>query len=129
MDFPSVCPEVPVSDLPAALAYYRDKLGFTIDWSDEELGLAGVSRGGTRMFLSNAAYRSHFGTQAALMLWLNLDNRARIDALHAEWTAAGAQVDGAPEPKPYKLYEFFARDPDGNRWRVFYDFGWEECEA
>ena len=45
MQFPSVCPEIPVSSLPPALAYYRDQLGFNIDWSDEQLGLACLSRG------------------------------------------------------------------------------------
>ena len=31
-----------------------------------------------------------------------------------------------PEAKPFKLYEFFAQDIDGNYFRVFYDFAWEE---
>lgn len=34
MDFPAVCPEIPVSDLTAALAWYRDRLGFIVDWAD-----------------------------------------------------------------------------------------------
>jgi hypothetical protein len=29
-------------------------------------------------------------------------------------------------PGPTKLYEFFAQDIDGNYFRVFYDFAWEE---
>ena len=33
-----------------------------------------------------------------------------------------------PEAKPWKLYEFTAADGDGNDFRVFYDFGWEERE-
>jgi uncharacterized glyoxalase superfamily protein PhnB len=126
MTFPAACPEIPVSDLAAALDYYRDGLGFTIDWADEALGLAGISRGESRLFLSNAAYRAHTGNVAPLALWLNLDGRAAVDALHTEWAAKGALLDGPPEAQPHKLYEFFARDPDGNRWRVFYDFAWEE---
>ncbi|WP_420845097.1 hypothetical protein, partial [Marinobacter iranensis] len=55
MDFPAACPEIPVADLAAALDWYRTRLGFTIDWSDAALGLAGVSRGASRMLLSNAA--------------------------------------------------------------------------
>ncbi|MBC9033150.1 VOC family protein [Sphingomonas sp. JC676] len=126
MQFPSACPEIPVRDLAPALAYYRDKFGFTIDWSDEELGLAGVSRGETRMFMSAAAYRSVLGNQGPLVLWLNLSSRAEIDALHAEWSAAGATIASRPEAQPHKLYEFFAQDLDGNYFRVFYDFAWEE---
>jgi hypothetical protein len=30
-----------------------------------------------------------------------------------------------PESKPWHLHEFTARDLDGNRFRVFYDFAWE----
>jgi predicted lactoylglutathione lyase len=126
MDFPAACPEIPVSDLPAALAWYRDRMGFTIDWADEALGLAGASRGATRIFLSNAAYRAHLGNAGPILLWLNLGSRAEIDALHAEWAGAGVSIDGPPRAQPHKLYEFFARDPDGNCWRVFYDFAWEE---
>jgi predicted lactoylglutathione lyase len=126
MQFPSVCPEVPVVSLVPALAYYRDQLGFAVDWSDEGLGLAGLSRGDTRIFMGAAHYRSHFGTQGPVVLWLNLSSRAEVDALHAQWVAAGAKIMAAPSAKAHKLYEFFAQDVDGNAFRVFYDFGWEE---
>ncbi|MDZ4843212.1 MAG: VOC family protein [Alphaproteobacteria bacterium] len=129
MQFPPVCPEVPVVSLAAALACYRDQLGFAVDWSDEELGLAGLSRGDTRIFMSAAHYRSHLGNQGPVVLWLNLSSRAEVDALHAQWVAAGAKVTAPPAAKPYKLYEFFAQDADGNIFRVFYDFGGEEKKA
>ncbi len=126
MQFPSVCPEIPVLNLTAALAYYRDQFGFTIDWSDEQLGLAGLSRGDTRMFMTNAEYRSVLGIQGPMVLWLNLADRAEVDALHKEWAAAGAKIADPPVAKPFKLYEFYAQDIDGTYFRVFYDFGWEE---
>ena len=125
MHFPPLCPEVPVASL-AALEYYRDKLGFTIDWSDEQLGLAGLSRGDTRIFMSSAEYRAAIGNQSPIVLWLNLASRAEVDALYEQWNAAGATIAAPPQAKPHKLYEFFAPDPDGNVLRVFYDFGWEE---
>lgn len=126
MEFPAACPEIPVADLSASLAYYRDRLGFTIDWSDEALGLAGLSRGATRAFMSTNAYREALGNRGPIVLWLNLSSRAEVDALHAEWGAAGTDIAAPPEAKPFRLYEFFARDGDGNWLRVFYDFGWEE---
>jgi predicted lactoylglutathione lyase len=127
MQFPSVCPEIPVADLNAALACYRDQLGFNIDWSETQLGLACVSRGDTRMFMSTADYRSVLGIRGPIVLWLNLSSRAEVDALHGEWAAAGARITDPPAARPYnKLYEFFAQDIDGNYFRVFYDFGWEE---
>lgn len=126
MQFPPMCPEIPVVDLAAAVAYYRDQLGFNIDWAEEESGFAGVSRGATRMFLTTLAFRSHDDFRGPIVLWLNLDSRAEIDALHDEWARAGAIITDPPEAKPYKLYEFYAKDADGNFFRVFYDFAWEE---
>lgn len=126
MHFPSVCPEIPVAEMTAALAYYRDQLGFNIDWSAAEIGLACVSQGDTRMFLTTAAYRSESGVTGPILLWLNLSDRGEVDALYERWHAAGATIEAPPELQPYKLYEFFARDPDGNYFRVFYDTAWEE---
>jgi uncharacterized glyoxalase superfamily protein PhnB len=126
MQFPSICPEVPVAQLAAALAYYRDKLGFAVDWSDEDLGLAGLSQGDTRIFMSDSGYRTGLGNRTPIVLWLNLSNRAEVDALYASWSAAGARAANPPRAQPYKLYEFLAHDLDGNVFRVFYDFGWEE---
>jgi len=40
-EFPGAVPEIPVQSIAAAAAYYHDSLGFTVDWSEEELGLAG----------------------------------------------------------------------------------------
>ena len=91
MQFPSVCPEIPVSTLAPALAYYRNQLGFNIDWSEQQLGLACLSRGDTRMFMTNAEYRSVLGVQGPIVLWLNLSSRAEVDALHAQWAAAGPE--------------------------------------
>ena len=31
-EFPAAVPEIPVTDMTAALDYYANKLGFSIDW-------------------------------------------------------------------------------------------------
>ena len=114
MQFPSVCPEIPVADLAPALAYYRDQLGFNIDWSAEQIGLARLSRGDSRMFMTSTEYRSALGVRGPIVPWINLSNRAEVDALHGQWAAAGARIADPPAAKPYnKLYEFFAQDIDG----------------
>jgi uncharacterized glyoxalase superfamily protein PhnB len=126
MDFPAACPEIPVAELAPALAYWRDRLGFTVDWAAHDIGLAQLSRGASRLFMGDATFRAHLAGGGPILLWINLANRDEIDALHREWADAGAQIVAPPEAKPHKLYEFFARDPDGNVLRVFYDFAWEE---
>jgi len=126
MKFPAPCPEIPVERLSEALAYYRDSLGFTVDWADEGLGLAGLSQGDCRVFMSTPAYREPLGVRGPIVLWLNVETRAEVDALHARWAAAGATIASEPLAQAHKLYEFFAQDLDGNYLRVFYDFAWEE---
>ena len=126
MAFPAARPEIPVGELAPALAYYRDCLGFKVTWIDETLGLAELSQGASRLFMSSAAYRAAAGRKhGPITSWLNADSREHVDEIYAKWQAAGAILVGPPEPKPWRLYEFFARDPDRNVWRVFYDFAWE----
>jgi uncharacterized glyoxalase superfamily protein PhnB len=127
--FPPAVPEIPVDQLEPALGYYRDCLGFTTDWCDEALGLAGLSQGHCRLFMSTAEYRSLQPNAGPVVIWLNLASRAEVDELHARWSAGGARIASPPAAQPWKLYEFVANDPDGNVLRVFYDFAWEEREA
>ena len=118
-----------MAELAPALAYYRDCLGFAVDWANKELGLAGLSQGDSRLFMSSAHYRAGQAAAGPVVVWYNLSSRAEIDELHATWSANGARIAAPPAAKPWKLYEFSAHDLDGNVLRVFYDFAWEERSA
>ena len=126
--FPAAVPEIPVSDLAKAVAYYHRQLGFSIDWNGDGGNIAGVSQGDCRLFLTDAAFREHSRLAAPIVVWLNLDSREQVDDLHARWSAGGATIVSPPASKPWGLHEFTATDPDGNRFRVFYDFGTPERE-
>ena len=78
-EFPGAVPEIPVRDIATAAAYYRDSLGFALDWGDEELGLAGISRGDCRMFLANQQYRKAYGNVGPTLTWLNLESKEEVD--------------------------------------------------
>jgi predicted lactoylglutathione lyase len=122
-DFPKAVPEIPVTDIGKAQAYYRDCLGFHIDWDDSGGGgIGGISKGHCRMFLTNAAFREGYGNKGPVLVWINLDSKKEVDELHTEWSAAGARIVSAPEDKPWLLREFTMADLDGNLFRVFYDF-------
>jgi uncharacterized glyoxalase superfamily protein PhnB len=121
--FPGAVPEIPVSDITKAAAYYQNALGFTLDWGGEQLGLAGISRGDCRMFLANARHRGAYGNDAPTLVWLNLQSREDVDELYRVWNAAGAKLISEPESKSWGLHEFTTTDIDGNFFRVFYDFG------
>lgn len=81
-DFPGAVPEIPVSDVGTAAAYYKNQLGFSIDWSSEDGGIAGVSKGSCRMFLTNRAFREHYGNAAPVLVWLNLNSKQEVDDLY-----------------------------------------------
>jgi len=121
-DFPAAVPEIPVTDMDQALDYYRDKLGFNIDWGGAGGGIAGISKGQCRVFLTDSDFRKHHGNAPPVTIWLNLDSKDEVNELYRIWNAAGARINSAPESKPWKLHEFTASDPDGNLFRVFYDF-------
>ena len=122
LELTAAVPEIPVADLNTATDYYRDKLGFELDWSEDGIGLAGLSRGACRLFLANKEYRAHPGNVGPIVIWLNLESIDEVNELHSDWSARGATIVAAPETKPYGLHEFRAADLDGNVFRVFYDF-------
>ena len=121
-EFPGAVPEIPVSDINTASAYYKNQLGFTIDWGGEDGGIAGISRGNCRMFLTNRAFREEHGNGTPVVIWLNLDSNQEVDDLYEAWNHAQARIVSPPESKPWKLHEFTVADPDGNLFRVFHDF-------
>ena len=121
-ELPGPVPEIPVRDIAAAAAYYKDNLGFTVDWGGDELGLAGISKDNCRLFLANLRYRKQHGNAPPLLIWLNLDSKEEVDELYRVWSASNAKLLSAPESKSWGLHEFTAADLDGNLFRVFYDF-------
>ena len=126
--FPGAVPEIPVRDIDEATTYYESSLGFTLDWVGKELGLAGISKGDCRIFLANSDYRKQYGNTGPVLTWLNLDSKEEVDSLYRQWSASKAKLISAPESKAWGLHEFTAADPDGNLFRVFYDFTTPERE-
>jgi len=122
MKLPAPVPEIPAANVDKAAAYYVDRLGFAFDWGDDEGGIAGISRGNCRLFLTNRSFRASHGNVGPVLFWLNLKNKAEVDKLFAEWKAAGVKIVSELEDKAWKLREFMAADLDGNLIRVFYDF-------
>ena len=122
-EFPGAVPEIPVRNVNEAAAYYTNVLEFAIDWGDEGGdGIAGISRGQCRLFLTNRAFREPHGNAAPVVIWLNLGSNREVDQLHDGWRSRGARIVSPPESKPWKLHEFTAADLDGNLLRVFHDF-------
>ena len=121
-DFPAAVPEIPVRDISIASEYYQQSLGFKIDWGGEDGGIAGISKGHCRLFLTNPSFREHHGNSGPVLIWLNLNSKEEVNQLYKLWSSTQASIISAPEEKLWKLHEFTAADLDGNLLRVFYDF-------
>ena len=119
---PSPVPEIPVSNMTAATTYYQRHLGFSLDWGGGDDDFAGISRDDCRLFLAGPSFRQERGNAIPTLTWLNLSSKADVDVLYQGWHTSKAILMSAPEDKPWGLREFTVADPDGNQFRVFYDF-------
>lgn len=105
---------VTVSDVGAALAFYRDRLGCSLQWQDDPAhpNYAIVFRGPLSLHLQPASRNA--GAHAALgksALYVWVDDAV---ALHAELASAGVAIAVPLCETPYGTREFALRDPDGN---------------
>jgi len=95
-------PSMPLADIAAGIAHYRDVLGFKINYAQENLGV--MDRDAIRILLVPRKQ----GTASCYIYVRD------ADALHAELVASGANVLGEPESHPWGLRDFVVLDPEGN---------------
>jgi uncharacterized protein len=117
---------LPVSDLPKTIAFYT-ALGFSFNpqFTDETGTCMIINDNTFAMLLTEARFKSFSDapladakTSTNLMLALQLDNRADVDAF-----ANAALANGGGEPRPATdmgfMYNRTISDPDGHRWEPF----------
>lgn len=51
-EFPGAVPEIPVSDVDLAAAYYKNHLGSSIDWGGEDGGIVSRKEAGSRKLVN-----------------------------------------------------------------------------
>lgn len=109
----SLAPQFLVDDLPAAIAWYRDRLGFETDFVYESF-YASVSRDGFSIHLKcapkTAADRTHRKENEHLDASISVQN---IEALFAELTSNGANIIRSLEARPWGRKDFYVEDLDG----------------
>jgi uncharacterized glyoxalase superfamily protein PhnB len=114
-EFLGVIPELPVLDVDASLAYYRDILGFRVE--GRHLGETGeavfgsVLRGRTNIYISkkNDAIAKSY-------CWIGVDE---VDKLFAALKARGARVVEEPIDKPWGYRQFTLEDITGHNLTFF----------
>ncbi len=102
--FGRTMPILRVADQERALAFYRDVLGFTLEWGDQNS--ASVRRGEAVIMLAT-------GDQGKGEAWLyvGVDD---VDQLRDEIVPKGAVVRTGPANYPWGARELHIEDPEGN---------------
>ncbi len=106
-------PELPVPDVKAAQAYYRDHLGFEIAWYDAEGNIGAVAHGDCAIF-----FRQSDAPARPAVFWIFSED---VDAAHAACLAHGAQITTPIADTSWGMRQFTVADPYGNSFHIFHD--------
>ena len=113
MPITGIAPQFLVDDLDRAVAYYRDKLGFEVDFVYESF-YASVSRDGFAIHLKDAprvaADRVHRKQNEHLDASIAVSG---IRDLFSELQRRGAAIIKPLEERPWACLDFYVEDPDG----------------
>ena len=108
-----IAPQFLVDDLEGAIAYYRDRLGFVLDFQYEDF-YASVSRDGFAIHLKHApkiaADRVHRKEHEHLDAYIEVSGARE---LYAEMQQSGAAVIKPIGERPWQCVDFYVEDPDG----------------
>jgi len=112
----SITPILFVRDVPTSAAYFRDKLGFQIDFLYGEPPFYGaVSRDGVCIHF-RCVREPNFAKLAArehslILASIEVDD---IHAIFAELKGRGAEIVQPPTKQTWGGTDLYVRDPDGN---------------
>jgi len=116
--FEHVTPILNVRNVPAAIDYYVDKLGFRREWDwGDPPTFACVGRDEVRIFFCQDG-------QGAPGTWLSIFVQD-VDALYEDYKKSGAIVRQPPADYPWGVREMNVEDLDGHRLRLGSDGGRE----
>lgn len=136
-----VIPILRVADLDASVAYYVERLGFTLQWRADPVASVGRDRTSVMLCAGDQG-------QAGTWVWIGASD---VDALYVELAGRGARLRHPPTNYPWGSRECQVADPDGHvlrfgadlrpgeptgawldgegrRWVPGPDGGWREAE-
>lgn len=111
-----------VSDLPRMVAFYRDVLGFAIDW-DGQGPYAEFKHEGVRFSMYERAQLPGLlgqepsfpsGINGTFELAIELPTSADVDQEFTRIVAAGGRPVYTPRDEPWGMHSSMVADPDGN---------------
>lgn len=107
-------PELPVADVRATQAYYRDVLGFRIAWVYEE-SYGAVYNGKTELFL-----RRESGPIERCCVFVRVANADRVLSTYRE---RGVKIVAEIASQPWGMREFTIEENNGHRFRIGHSSG------
>jgi uncharacterized glyoxalase superfamily protein PhnB len=104
----ALAPVLHVKDMSAALAYYRDKLGFKVTFSWKEPPRYVCLRLDDVSIHLNSYVPPEGASHVAIFC-------TGVDALYEQFVARGVTIIDPIKDEPYGMREFAVSDPDGHR--------------
>ena len=102
-----IIPILSCSDLDRSLEYFKNALGFKVDWTHDG-SFASVSRDDWKIYL-----HANLVGEARGMVWIGIED---IEGLYSEFASSGAHLKGDLIDNPWAC-ELHVLDPDGNLLR------------
>lgn len=104
-----VIPQLPVADVAATQAWYRDVLGLEIAWNRGET-FGAVRGGGAELFFAKAPE-----PRTPSICCVLVDD---ADFVYAVCRERNAPIEAPIASKPWGMREFSVRDPNGHLLRI-----------
>ena len=109
MELQHCTPQFPVSDVPKTQAYYRDVLGFSINWIWEDT-FGSVGNGEVEIF-----FCKQDDPQTGFSCYLFVQN---ADATYEEHKSRGARIIEEPTSRSWGMREYVLEDNNGHFLRI-----------
>jgi catechol 2,3-dioxygenase-like lactoylglutathione lyase family enzyme len=123
----AVQPVLPVQDIEKAVEWYRDTLGFTVDfvWGDPPeharvLAVDHATRAGIQLTQSSVDT-----SEMQRAGWIMIHVGAGVEKLYDEYLARGVRIGRELGHRPWGMIDFDIVDPDGNTIRFAGESGEE----
>ena len=113
MQFSTPTPQLPVQDVALAQTYYRDRLGFQIEWQHDDGRIGAVSHGECAIF-----FRATDGPIHPATFWVFVQD---VDATYEEFVELKAEIVDPIGNKPWSMRQFTVQDLHGHQYHFHHD--------